>query len=263
MSRPQNARQTAFSMMELLVAILIVSVLAVLALVTASGVQRSAMALESASNLRQLAQANLAYATDSGRFAPANDRWNRRRWHGVRTSPNAPFNPAGGFLSPYLGESGEVMACPLFEQMTGSASFELGAGGYGYNQAYIGGRPGGAYDSSTGIRIAERVANVTDPTQTVMFTTTAYARSGGLQEYPYCEPPFWDFGTGPSGHRPSPSVHFRFRGKAIVAWCDGHVSFESMDDRPHGSNPHGGDSESHALGWFGPDQQNGWWRARR
>ena len=58
-----------------------------------------------------------------------------------------------------------------------------------------------------------------------MFATTAYARAGGIQEYPFAEPPFWDFGDGPTGSRPSPTVHFRFDGRAIVGWCDGHVSF--------------------------------------
>lgn len=96
-----------------------------------------------------------------------------------------------------------------------------------------------------------------------MFATTAYARTSGLQEYPYCEPPFWDFGSGPSGERPSPSVHFRANGKALVAWCDGHVSAETNNkDSAHGENPHGGNSHDFPLGWFGPEENNGWWNPR-
>ena len=92
-----------------------------------------------------------------------------------------------------------------------------------------------------------------------MFTTTALAIADGVQEYPLCEPPFWDFGSGPTESRPTPSVHFRANGKALVAWCDGHVSAEPKVARPDGFNPYNGDAETQNLGWFGPDTNNGYW----
>ena len=89
------------------------------------------------------------------------------------------------------------------------------------------------------------------------------AMDDGVQEYPYAEPPFWDFGDGPTSFRPSPTVHFRFNGQAIVGWCDGHVSLERKEKRDVGENPYGGDPDAHQLGWFGPDEENGYWNPNR
>jgi len=263
MTRPGQHSRQAFTLVECLVVVAIVIVLAALG---AAGIMRfkeHAYATQSIANLRQLAAANATFASDHGHYAPADDRWNNRRWHGARAGAGAPFDPTGGFLAEYLGRSRRVTACPLFTGMLeGARSFEDGTGGYGYNAAYVGGLPGGQWNPD-GTRRSERPSRILDPAATVMFTTTAYARNNGLQEYPYCEPPFWDFGNGPSGHRPSPTVHFRFNGKALVAWCDGHVTMESPADRPEGTNPHGGHASQHNLGWFGPDDQNGYWNPRR
>lgn len=250
-------------MVELLVVIALVAGLAALAWSGSRTLLTRARILESSANLRALAVANAGYLTDHGTWCPADDQANLRRWHGARTSSSARFDPRRGFLSPYLGESLRVTACPLFRAMAeGPESFEDGTGGYGYNAAYIGGLPGGAYDKTTRLRLAQTPANVPDPARTVMFATTAYARASGLQEYPYCEPPFWDFGNGPSGSRPSPSVHFRAGGKALVAWCDGSVTAEAPNGSRGGANPHGGKPGEHGLGWFGPEEGNGWWNPR-
>ena len=146
--------------------------------------------------------------------------------------------------------------CPLFHEMlTGAGSFEDGTGGYGYNEWYVGGTPASMYQPN-------RLAQIPRPARTVMFTTSAYASGDSVQEYPYCEPPFWPDAEGnPSESRPSPTVHFRFAGQALVAWCDGHVSAERQKPRPAGDNPHGGDADAHGLGWFGPDDANGFWNS--
>lgn len=259
----QRCRPPGFSLVELLIAVSIILVLAALAYSGGRRMVTSARIIESSANLRSLAIANTAYLADHGVYCPADDRPNNRRWHGARSSTGSRFDPTRGFLSPYLGQSMRVTTCPLFRAMVdGSSSFENGTGGYGYNAAYIGGRPGSAFDKETLLRLPERSANLSNPGRTVMFTTTAYARSSGLQEYPYCEPPFWDYGDGVSGDRPSPSVHFRANGKALVAWCDGSVTAETMTAARGGANPHGGDAAEYNLGWFGPSENNGWWNPR-
>ncbi len=254
----------AFTLVELMVVIAILLVLIALAMPVLQRSRRQAMAVESASNLRQLALANLAYASDHGVYVPA-DHWsNNLRWHGARSSTSSAFDPTRGLLSPYLGDAGRARVCPFFKELTRShATFEEGSGGYGYNAAYVGGRPGGPYASDTGLRVPATQAQVALPESTLMFATTALARSNGIQEYPYAEPPFWDFGNGPTSWRPTASVHFRVNGKALVAWCDGHVTTESPIDRPEGSNPYGGNAEEHNLGWFGPDAENGFWNPSR
>jgi hypothetical protein len=50
---------------------------------------------------------------------------------------------------------------------------------------------------------------------------------------------------------------------AIVGWCDGHISMETKVARNAGDDPYGGDPEAHNLGWFGPDDDNGYWNPRR
>ena len=257
---PSGNRAAGFSLVEVMVVVLIILLLGGLAYSGGRRLVTSARIIESTANLRQLAVANTTYLADHGVYCPADDRFNNRRWHGARTSTSSRFDPTKGFLSPYLGKSMRVTTCPLFRAMVeGSSSFEDGTGGYGYNASYIGGLPGGAFDRTTYLRISQRQTHVTNPGRTVMFATTAYARQGGLQEYPYCEPPFWDYGDGPSGARPSPSVHFRANGKALVAWCDGSVTAEVKNGSRGGSNPHGGDPEEFELGWFGPEENNGWW----
>jgi prepilin-type N-terminal cleavage/methylation domain-containing protein/prepilin-type processing-associated H-X9-DG protein len=254
-----------FTLIELLTVVAVIAILIGLTVPVVTHVKQSGWATRSSSNLRQLAVANMAYLSDHGCYAPADDRWNLKRWHGSRSGTNEPFDPASGYLADYLGNSRRVTPCPLFTAMlskAGEDTFEAGTGGYGYNASYVGGTPGWAWNAD-GSRVSATPARVPRLASTVMFATTAYARSEGIQEYPYAEPPFWDFGEGPTFWRPSPSVHFRFRGKAIVAWCDGHVSMETREERDVGYNPHGGDPADHGLGWFGPDEENGYWNPQR
>lgn len=262
--RNTTPRMTAgFTLVEILVASSVIAVLAGIATASAKLMINRSRIIQSTANLRSLAIANADYQSDNGVFCPADDQSNNRRWHGSRTSSRSKFDPTTGLLSPYLGRSMRVGQCQLFKEFVkGMASFEDGTGGYGYNSTYIGGRPGGKFDKFTKLRLSERLANVPDPGRTVMFTTTAYVIANGLQEYAYCEPPFWDFGAGPSGSRPSPSVHFRANGKALVAWCDGSVTAEAKSDTGSGSNVHGGDESRVNLGWFGPDDGNGYWNPR-
>lgn len=258
-SRPARA----FTLIELLVSIAIIAVLAALVMTGIVRAQKRAYATQSMANIRALTQANLLYAGENGRYVPADDRFNLRRWHGARKAANQPFDPTLGFLADYLGKERRVIMCPMFKDMLkGKQSFEEGTGGYGYNSAYIGGQPGGAWDSA-GLRVSEAPANVLNPGQTVMFTSSAYASANSLQEYAFAEPPYWDFGGGPSGARPSPSVHFRFDGKALAAWCDGRVSLVDRQLRAEGENPHGGNARAHELGWFGPDDNNGFWNTQK
>ena len=243
-----------FTLVEMLVVFALIALLLGIAIPVYSRIVTSGRIAASASNLTQLAAANLTYAADNdGYYCPAQDKRNLVRWHGARTSTSSPFDPTKGYLSKYLGNEGRVKTDPLFVQyLKGSKSFEDGSGGYGYNEIYVGGTPQNSFQPNL-------ISQVPAAARTVMFATTALAVGNGAQEYPFCEPPFWDFGNGPSGFRPTPSVHFRANGKALVAWCDGHVTAESKVDRPDGSNPYGGDAEAQNLGWFGPDTNNGYW----
>jgi type II secretory pathway pseudopilin PulG len=241
---------------ELLVSI---SILITLALLTFSWIRpafTSAYQASSANNLRNLAAANLSYAADHGRYCPATEPRNRVRWHGARSSGRGAFDPTEGFLADYLGNSRAVTACPAFkEAIEDSGSFELGSGGYGYNAAYIGGSPPNPFLGVT-------PAQVLRPAETLMFATTALAKSEGLQEYPFAEPPRWIDPNRELQSGLQPSVHFRFNGRALIAWCDGHITSEPPTSLPD-TNYFGGDNEEALIGFPGPLEENGWWNPRR
>jgi hypothetical protein len=264
MKRKPRGRVEGFTLVEILVVFVMVAVLATLAFGALSRAIRAGQEMQSSNNLRLLTLGNLTYAAEHGTFAPACDIQNVRRWHGARVGGSGPYDATKGFLSPYLGREARVIPCPVLTRMLkgGRKSFEEGSGGYGYNSTYLGGMRDFQIDGA-GVFVPPPTTRLRRASETVMFASTAYARDDGVQEYPFAEPPFWDFGDGPSGFRPSPTVHFRFDGQAIISWCDGHISFVKLEERENGTNPHGGDAKKHQLGWFGPDKDNGYWNPER
>ena len=243
-----------FSLVELLLSVAIIALLSTGGLAAYRYMRVKAGTTVSIKNLKGLVHANLAYALDhGGAFCPAQDRRNLKRWHGGRKRRADPFDPAQGFLSPYFGKDGAVQICPLMnDQVQSKESFETNAGGYGYNAAYIGGKPGQPWQSANTMEVdyAGRV---------IMFATTALSRKKGVQEYPYTEPYFWPTSDGGNGGSLQPSTHFRAAGgKAIIGWCDGTVTLEG-GARHDGPNFYDGDNARDKCGWFGPEEGNGYW----
>ena len=248
-------RRSAFTLLELLVVVAIIAVLIALLFAAIQKARQTGEATACASNLKQLALANLAFAAEhDGQYVAAQDHANAVRWHGVRSGGGA-FDGTRGPLAPYLGAEARVKLCPIFrDALSGADSFENSTGGYGYNAAYIGGQPGNAF-------VAERFANVLHPARTLMFADCAFARANGIQEYPYCEPYQWTDAVGRLRGALSPSVHFRHHGRANVAWCDGHVTAE-LPAELGSTNGYGGDPAKWNIGWFGPRRENGYWNPR-
>ena len=91
-----------------------------------------------------------------------------------------------------------------------------------------------------------------------MFATTALARGESVQEYPFAEPYRWVDPNGALQGTLQPSVHFRANGRALIAWCDGHVTAE-LPGKLGGSDYYGGNSAKQQIGWFGPERDNGYW----
>lgn len=245
---PAVARRAGFSLVELLVVVAGIGLLTALIAGMLAALRASAQAATCASNLRQLAAANLAYAADHGRFVTAAadiGNPNTMRWHGERVG--AAFDGSRGPLAPYLGGtagSAWVRRCPAFTPE--ADGFEASCGGYGYNLHGVGSElcvPGGA-----GTAQGMRVVAIARPAHTVMFADAAYiygrGRKARLIEYSFVEPPWFT-----SGGASTPTIHFRHRKKANVAWCDGHVTAEPVART-------GGPVSPHILGWFGPDDNS-------
>jgi len=268
-----SSRMKGFTLVELL---FVMAIVGLLLGITIPGVRMAlyhADKTKSVSNIRQLAVANNLYAAEHGHYAPWGNLQNNVRWHSARTANG--FDARGGYLSPYLAEEGEVLRCPVFDKWDsspGGESFDEGAGGYGYNAAYLGGRPSllGRSAPAGGSRgsyvpwwtVGNPVNQVPRASEVVMFASTAIARGGGLVETDEAAP-YRSLTPGGLGQRMTPTVHFRFKGDALVAWADGRVSLEPPNEEVANDwSVYGENNEEYRLGWFGPMEWNGYWNPR-
>ncbi|MFH1746489.1 MAG: type II secretion system protein [Planctomycetota bacterium] len=259
-----NGRFSGFTLVELLVTIAIIAVLLSILLPSLRQAREQGRLAICGSNIRQIAIANIAYSCDhQGRFCPgaAGMRTsNLHRWHGTRTQDGYPFDPQNGPLVPYLGVDQRIRACPAFREMvTNMAAFELGNGGYGYNQAYVGRvliqKSNGDFSVVTDLQgvFSERVRQ---PGRTVMFSDAAFAATAnGVIEYSFSEPRFHPEYLHYDA-RLDPSIHFRHQGQASIAWCDGHVGRRSRTFT-WSSGFYEGDPVQENIGWFGETDDNG------
>ncbi len=243
----------AFTLVELLVVVGIIAVLMGVLMPALGKARESARRAICASNIRQLYVASMAYATDNRGFLPPAHYYfvtrNLHRWHGTRASLSQPFDFAGSPLLKYM-QLQSVKQCPSFEPTPGG--FEASAGGYGYNDRYL----GSSIDEAAGpmsivkkeinyINVPAKFSMLTSPGQTIMFTDAAMA-APGLIEYSFVEAPLTS-----GGWPASPSIHFRHAGFANIAWADGHVTAQQME-WTYPLNVYGADNAQFHLGYFGP-----------
>jgi prepilin-type N-terminal cleavage/methylation domain-containing protein/prepilin-type processing-associated H-X9-DG protein len=252
---------TGFTLIELLVVITIIGLLTALLLPTLSQTRENGRQAACLSNLRQLYLANICYAMECDCYAPAApDIWgnNLIRWYGSRPAVGVPFDSRTGPLSPYLGGSKGVRACPSMAKWnfltTGDAAFEAGCGGYGYNYLGVGSRSYSlGYNEAAGLS-GVHPEEISHPTTTVMFCDTAFSQfSAGqayLIEYSFAEPDKFLSATGVMYGQPTPSIHFRHRQRANIVWCDGHATADPL------TRSDAGLSQKFMVGWFGNEGSN-------
>jgi len=254
----------AFSLVELLVVISIISLLAGILMPALSAARSQAWSTLCRSNIRQLVAANTGYAADNGGYfvAAADDMWNNsgyHRWHGSRNSLEEPFDSRKGPLADFLGD-GRVKQCPaasdFVRDKSWAVNFEQGCGGYGYNMAYLGSRlwqAGYSYSDKQAYGKTTSMSEVARPAETLMFADTAfYQQAKYLIEYSFAEPRYWVSNGRVLVHsEPLPSLHFRHAGRVNIGWADGHVDSRPMADYAVDSDFYGRCAKL-GLGWFEP-----------
>jgi len=259
--KPRGIRKTGFTLVELLVVMLIISVLIALLLPAVSAAINAANKITCANNIRQLYLATALYGADWDQYYPPSSwdiDWgspNLHRWHGVRADTSSPFDFNESVLYTYL-KDGRIKSCPLMDRI--KTGFELGCGGYGYNDAYIGSSRGVPQDKSNE---PARAPWIKQSSATIMFADCAFLEGDltatppdpiHLIEYSFVTEPHyevWDSDT-------TPSIHFRHNRHASVAWCDGHVTSEALGfSRNHPWLPDF-DFPSWDIGYVGTYQDN-------
>jgi prepilin-type N-terminal cleavage/methylation domain-containing protein/prepilin-type processing-associated H-X9-DG protein len=246
----------AFTLIELLIVVGIISVLTGILLPALSAAREASRRTVCASNVRQVVTAALAYAqVNAGSWPPAHVDFltmNLRRWHGTRPDTSSAFQFTDSPLDRYL-QVAEIKTCPSFEPVR--PGFEASCGGYGYNNHYLGSSQAEPELATLPLGPAEwdrRVGNVPaklnrvrNSAEKIAFSDAAMA-APDLIEYSFLEPPTTVYGPT------SPSIHFRHRGRrASVAWADGHVTAEAFA-WTYPTNVYGADNAKASLGFFGP-----------
>lgn len=210
-----SGKSGAFTLVEMLVVIGIISILAGLISGAVSAVRTSAGRSKCASNLRMMATAAIAYADDHRGEFP----WGSRS-SGGKTVCWDFIVAADGSVSPGEMWNGygvnAVLQCPAY--LGGKSNWKNNPyTGYNYNCSFI-----GKVQGDSGKRSAPaRQAQIQDASRTALFGDGQY--SGGANKF--MRAPERDLQNDGSSKsiRLSGTQGFRHGGKTNVAFCDGHV----------------------------------------
>lgn len=213
-----------FTLVELLVAIVIIAILAALLLPALSRGRGTAYRVRCVGNLRQLGVAAHMYWDDNNgacfryRIGATNGgEWYWFGWLGAGAEGERAYDPTPGALYSYLRGRG-VELCPAFDYLSPQVKLKAkgAAYGYGYNW-YL---SSGAAEPPVKITRVPRpgdLALLADAAQVNTWQAPASADNPMLEEWYYI-----DTSTN------QPNGHFRHSRRANVLFCDGHVGAEKF-----------------------------------
>lgn len=212
-------RKQAFTLIELLIVVAIISILAAILFPVFARARESARRTSCLSNMKQIGTAWLMYAQDYDEKAvlavhydsSTGDEiaWDfRLDWSEVDYSdPNPTPKASAGLLDSYA-KNGQIHSCPSFY----GEAWGRPHTGYAYNTTYIGGE--GPWGGGPLMRESVHLAAITDAAGTAIFAEGGYGNPVNAQNYLRApSDPYNSVGK----------VHFRHNGTANVAYADGHV----------------------------------------
>ena len=224
-------RGAAFSLVELMVSMAIVTILGAIVFVAAKQAYASSSLAVSANNIRQLAAGGMAYLGDNNytfwpwRKSDAADGAGTTWWWGFETSTSMSspegqrdFDPTKGPLANYVPKG--FRPDPSFA-LGGNAfkpKYRNGYIGLGYNTLLGGGFMG------TGALM--RQTALSDPSQVVVFFTAAQVNT--FQRPASARNPMIEEFYGINEREVT--AHFRHRGMAMVSFASGNAGFLPMDE---------------------------------
>jgi prepilin-type processing-associated H-X9-DG protein/prepilin-type N-terminal cleavage/methylation domain-containing protein len=223
-------RRRAFTLMELLVVISIITILAGLLMPAASRALGEARAASCRSQLRQIGTAVQMYGINHAGYLPGCADSDGHQFFGRFTGASDPVDFEDGYLSYYVNNEREIWQCPSVSQGEFMPRADGQCTGYGYNYYYLTelNEKGNWWDpdyeySWQGLH--ESV--IRNHTTTILFADSARDWNGPLEENWFLDPtsqclawPGWE----------SLYVHFRHAGRCNILWADGHVSGMRADE---------------------------------
>lgn len=216
-----------FTLIELLVVAGVVALLLSILLPSLAATRRLAKSTDCLANLRSLAMAAQMYTNDFDYYPPA---WVIRSpisvaWCGKYYTENGVsyIDVTQGPLWPYFNEK-KVLSCRSFSATTVKYSGSGQISGFGINCQYVAGDPVvDPNDGQSGMTSYARPARSGDirrPGSTLLLADCARFKKDVLSEETFIYP-LYKHNTAQKNYA---TFHFRHRGKANGAFCDGHAS---------------------------------------
>ena len=239
------ARSRAFTLIELLIVICVVTLLVGILLPTLGSARESARSVRCASNLRQVVIAWTAYAGEYRDRAMPLAYWSTQDigsgpqifwWGSHGTSVMSP-DFSRGFLAPYLSaglHAGSLFECPsqawgTYRPQGPSRSI---TSTYGYNGYFLSPAKTPGWGDAIGHRPWQRVSSLASPSSLVVFADTLLPGPPGTVpgNNALLDPPLL-FDAGTWVPNPSPTSAFRHArrsasalGSCVSAFADGHAA---------------------------------------
>jgi len=246
----------AFTLVEIIFALAIMAILALLITVASQRVRKAASMAVSANNVRQLAIGAVAYLGDNNQTfwryretvtsPEPGVRWwygfetqasqmktaEGERWFDEKDSPIGPYIPNGTMVDPSFAFTGKPF----------KPKYRSGYMGFGYN-LFLAGSTGNSAPIWLGAGTPRRFGQLKRPDQIVMFATCAQVNTM-QQPASYSNPMIEEFYAIDESYV---TVHGRHNGRAMVAYATGNVGFLPID--PKTIDPRAPDAQ---IGRFAP-----------